>query len=233
MNQLIADEYNRYAWMIQEPQFTDEDRAFFKKVRSDMPDEVAAVSLKKLSEWLFRYYGKKVIILLDEYDTPMQEAYIHGFWDELTAYIRALFNSTFKTNPSLARAVMTGITRVSKESIFSDLNNLVVVTTTSSQYADCFGFTEEEVFTALDEQGYGERERADVKLWYDGFTFGGITDIYNPWSVIISRLVYASVCGTGMICRRCGFDYRFRERHADECADVRKSDEGKLSGRKS
>lgn len=85
MNQLIADEYNRYAWMIQEPQFTDEDRAFFKKVRSDMPDEVAAVSLKKLSEWLFRYYGKKVIILMDEYDTPMQEAYIHGFWDELTA----------------------------------------------------------------------------------------------------------------------------------------------------
>ena len=85
MNQLIADEYNRYAWMIQEPQFTDEDRAFFKKVRSDMPDEVAAVSLKKLSEWLFRYYGKKAIILLDEYDTPMQEAYIHGFWDELTA----------------------------------------------------------------------------------------------------------------------------------------------------
>lgn len=85
MNQLIADEYNRYAWMIQEPQFTDEDRAFFKKVRSDMPDEVAAVSLKKLSEWLFRCYGKKVIILLDEYDTPMQEAYIHGFWDELTA----------------------------------------------------------------------------------------------------------------------------------------------------
>ena len=222
MNQLIADEYNRYAWMIQEPQFTDEDRAFFKKVRSDMPDEVAAVSLKKMSEWLFRYYGKKVIILLDEYDTPMQEAYIHGFWDELTAYIRALFNSTFKTNPSLARAVMTGITRVSKESIFSDLNNLVVVTTTSSQYADCFGFTEEEVFTALDEQGYGEKEQTDVKLWYDGFTFGGITDIYNPWSVIISRPVYASVCGTGMICRRCGFDHRFRERHADECADVRK-----------
>ena len=184
LNQLIADEYNRYARMIQEPQFTDEDRAFFKLVRRDMPVEVAAVSLKKLSEWLLRYYGKKVIILLDEYDTPMQEAYIHGFWDELTAYIRALFNSTFKTNPSLARAVMTGITRVSNESICSDLNNLVVVTTTSTQYADCFGFTEEEVFAAMKEQGYGAREQHEVKLWYDGFTFGGITDIYNPWSVI-------------------------------------------------
>ena len=120
-----------------------------------MADEMdafeAGSSLHRLSEYLCRYYGKKVIILLDEYDTPMQEAYVYGYWDELVAFTRSLFNSAFKTNPYLERAVMTGITRVSKESIFSDLNHLKVVTTTSDEYATLFGFTEDEVFQALEE----------------------------------------------------------------------------------
>lgn len=130
-----------------------------------------------------RYYGKKVIIILDEYDTPMQEAYVSGYWQELTAFMRSLFNATFKTNPSMGRAVMTGITRVSKESMFSDLNNLTVITTTSKRYSDSFGFTEEEVFSALDSCGLSDR-KGEVKDWYDGFTFGSRTDIYNPWSII-------------------------------------------------
>ena len=95
-------------------------------------DEVDAVqSVNQLSEYLSRYYGKRAIILLDEYDTPMQEAYVDGFWEEMVSFTRSFFNSTFKTNPYLERAIMTGITRVSKESVFSDLNNLMVVTTTS------------------------------------------------------------------------------------------------------
>jgi hypothetical protein len=113
----------------------------------------------------------------------MQEAYVNGYWDELIAFLRSLFNSTFKTNPYLERAVMTGITRVSKESVFSDLNNLKVVTTTSNSYATAFGFTEEEMFAALDECGLST-EKEKVKYWYDGFTFGSHTDIYNPWSAI-------------------------------------------------
>ena len=113
----------------------------------------------------------------------MQEAYVNGYWEDLVAFTRSLFNSTFKTNPYLERAIMTGITRVSKESIFSDLNNLVVVTTTSNQYETVFGFTEEEVFNALDEQGLSDKKR-EVKKWYDGFTFGDKKDIYNPWSII-------------------------------------------------
>ena len=132
---------------------------------------------------LCRHFGKKVIILLDEYDTPMQEAYVNGYWEELVGFTRSLFNSTFKTNPYLERAIMTGITRVSKESIFSDLNNLVVVTTTSNQYETAFGFTEEEVFNALDEQELSDKKE-EVKKWYDGFTFGDKRDIYNPWSII-------------------------------------------------
>ena len=144
---------------------------------------VATFAIHKMSEFLYRYYGKKVIILLDEYDTPMQEAYVNGFWDELVAFTRSMFNSAFKTNPYLERAIMTGITRVSKESIFSDLNNLKVVTTTSDEYATAFGFTEEEVFNALDECGHGDK-KDKVKIWYDGFIFGSQKDIYNPWSIL-------------------------------------------------
>ena len=141
-----------------------------------------SAKLNELSDYLSRYYNKKVIILLDEYDTPMQEAYVYGFWKDIVSFMRSLFNATFKTNPYLERAVMTGITRVSKESIFSDLNNLKVVTTTSDEYADCFGFTEKEVFDALDEADMS-KEKTKVKEWYDGFTFGIVKDIYNPWSI--------------------------------------------------
>ena len=124
-----------------------------------------------------------MIILLDEYDTPMQEAYVNDYWNNLTDYMRSMFNATFKTNPYLERAVMTGITRISRESIFSDLNNLKVITATSDEYADCFGFTEEEVFSALKEYGLTDK-MPEVKQWYDGFTFGNVSDIYNPWSII-------------------------------------------------
>lgn len=143
----------------------------------------ASASLRALSDFLGRYYGKKTIILLDEYDTPMQEAYVNGYWREMVAFTRSLFNATFKTNPYLERAIMTGITRASKESIFSDLNNLEVVTTTSEKYSDCFGFTEEEVFAVLEEYGLSDQKQK-VKDWYDGFSFGERRDIYNPWSII-------------------------------------------------
>ncbi len=205
INGMIADLYNQYEWMLGDKKFTDADREAFKEVSKKMDDPTAALSLNRLCEWLYRYYGKKCIVLLDEYDTPMQEAYINGFWGELVAYTRALFNNTFKTNPSLERAVMTGITRISKESIFSDLNNLTVVTTTSDRYAKAFGFTEEEVFAAMDEQGIPEDEKKNVKAWYDGFTFGKVTDIYNPWSVTVYLderkfdTYWANTSGNGLV----------------------------------
>lgn len=183
LNQKITDLYSSYQWITKEEWFPEADQDYFRQVSMNMKDPVSAVSLNKLCEWLHRYYGKKCIVILDEYDTPLQEAYICGFWEELVGYTRALFNNTFKTNPSMERGIMTGITRVSKESIFSDLNNINVVTTTSSEYAMSFGFTEEEVFAAMNEQGISESEQEEVKYWYDGFTFGKVTDIYNPWSV--------------------------------------------------
>ena len=183
INRILEDLYNKNTFLLNGELLTENEKTYFRSVTSDMKEEAAAWAVHKMSDFLSRYYGKKVIILLDEYDTPMQEAYVNGFWDELASFTRSLFNSSFKTNPYLERAVMTGITRVSKESVFSDLNNLEVITTTTEKYEDAFGFTEKEVFDALDEFGMSD-EKEDVKKWYDGFTFGRVTDIYNPWSVI-------------------------------------------------
>ena len=182
----IKQEITRLYWenrnLMKEDIFGEDERELYYRTTVKMDDVTAQDSLRNLSVWMERYYGKKVIILLDEYDTPMQEAYVQGYWDEFTSFVRSLFNASFKTNPYLERAIMTGITSVSKESIFSDLNNLRVVTTTSNLYADCFGFTEEEVFAALDEYGMSDK-KDEVKQWYDGFTFGEHRDIYNPWSI--------------------------------------------------
>ena len=183
IKKIIFDIYQKYDFLKDWEGLTDKEKTAFKNIDCDMSDIVAQGAIKDLSDYLSRYYGKKVIILLDEYDTPMQEAYVNGYWEELVAFTRSLFNATFKTNPYLERAIMTGITRVSKESIFSDLNNLEVVTTLSPKYETVFGFTEEEVFNALDEQGLSDKKDV-VKMWYDGFKFGEKSDIYNPWSII-------------------------------------------------
>ena len=180
---LIQLLYRRYEFLLEGDTLSEDEKAEFQRVSTEMEDYEVSLSLQQLSCYLYRYCGKKVIILLDEYDTPMQEAYVNGYWDELSAFIRNLFNATFKGNSYLERALLTGITRISKESICSDLNNLKVVTTTSDEYADCFGFTEEEVFQALEVYGLADRKQ-DVKEWYDGFTFGNKTDIYNPWSIL-------------------------------------------------
>lgn len=160
----------------------EREREYFDAVSAKMDDDIAVMAVKSMTEFLHRYYGKKVIVLLDEYDTPLQEAYVNGYWKELVEFIRSMFNAAFKTNPSMERGLLTGITRVSKESVFSDLNNLTVVTTTSEMYRTQFGFTEEEVFRSLDLFGMSD-EKEMVKIWYDGFSFGSQKGVYNPWSI--------------------------------------------------
>ena len=201
----IASVFSSFPMLDSFDGFSKSEKAALDRVTDKMSDLDAAYSLNLLSALLAKIYGKKVLIFLDEYDTPLQEAWVYGYWDELVSFIRTMFNNTFKTNPCLDRAVMTGITRVSKESIFSDLNNLNVVTTTSDEYAIAFGFTEEEVFRAMDEQGFAESDKADVKTWYDGFTFGKTSDIYNPWSVTMyldkKKLdtYWANTSGNGLV----------------------------------
>ena len=211
---VINGAFRSHSYLLDSDVLSDAEKEIFESfdryannisVDKEIANETVYRALNNLSLFLSRYYGKKVIILLDEYDTPMQEAYVNGYWEELVAFTRSLFNSTFKTNPYLERAIMTGITTaeysavrkfakqtsngsakaetMSKESIFSDLNNLEVVTTLTPKYETAFGFTEEEVFKALDEQGLSDKKN-DVKIWYDGFRFGSKNDIYNPWSII-------------------------------------------------
>ena len=181
--ELLRNLYLDYDFLLESDKLSNTEKNFINRVLNEMSEVDATMAIHQLARFLHKYYGKKVIILLDEYDTPMQEAYVHGYWEELVFFTRSIFNSTFKTNPYLARGIMTGITRVSKESIFSDLNNLEVITVTSNKYATMFGFTEEEVFSALEEYGLGE-EKVGVKQWYDGFVFGAYSDIYNPWSIL-------------------------------------------------
>ena len=206
IKQEIVRLYRRNGYLAESDCLSEEEKREYREISVEMSDARLATSINVLCEYMSRYYGKNVIVLLDEYDTPMQEAYVRGYWDEFTSLIRSLFNAAFKTNPYLERAIMTGITRVSKESIFSDLNNLRVVTTTSDMYADCFGFTEEEVFSALDDYGMGDRKE-EVKKWYDGFTFGEKKDIYNPWSItnyLEERKLYpywASTSSNGLVNR--------------------------------
>ena len=162
----ITDIYNKYDYIMKSDLYNNNEKIQFKSVCPDMSDEIAQKAINDLSNYLSRYYGKKVIIILDEYDTPMQEAYVNGYWDELVAFTRSLFNLTFKTNPYLERGIMTGITRVSKESIFSDLNNLVVVTTTikSVEYCNKFWISlRKKYFDALDEQELCQMRKTEVK----------------------------------------------------------------------
>ena len=182
MKALIARMYEENRFLLEGNLLSENEKKMYQNVTIYMSDVEAVIAISTMCMYLERCYGKKSIILLDEYDTPMQEAYIYGYWEEFTGFMRSLFNATFKTNPYLQRAIMTGITRVSKESMFSDLNNLNVVTMTSKEYASAFGFTEEEVFMALDNYGIS-REKENVKKWYDGFVIGSVKDIYNPWSI--------------------------------------------------
>ena len=181
--QNIMKLYEKYNFLRTEGHLQQIGNQLFDSVNLNMSDATAAIAVNYMTNWLSQYYGEKVLIFLDEYDTPMQEAYVYGYWNEFTNFMRSFFNSTFKTNPSMSRAVMTGITRVSRESIFSDFNNPEVVTTTSSKYETVFGFTEKEVFSTLDQFSLSDYKE-EVKEWYDGFIFGEYGDIYNPWSIL-------------------------------------------------
>lgn len=182
ISELIAGLYEKNRYLLEDGGLSGNEVEYYKKIQPGIGGEVVSGAVHSMARFMQRYYGKEVIILLDEYDTPMQEAWLSGYWDEAVEFFCSFFSATFKTNHSLERGLITGITRIARESIFSGLNNPQVVTTTSNKYADFFGFTEQEVFKALDDAGLGA-EKQKVKKWYDGFTFGNRTDIYNPWSI--------------------------------------------------
>ncbi len=183
ITKVITDLYNKNDYLFKNKMLNEKEQKYYQKIEPGMSHELATDAIHTMAGFMQRYYDQKVIIILDEYDTPMQEAWISGYWEESVRFFSSLFNSTFKTNEYLERGLITGITRVAKESIFTGMDNLDVITTTSDKYTTAFGFTEEEVFTALDDARLG-KQKEKVKKWYDGFTFGTSTDIYNPWSIV-------------------------------------------------
>ena len=182
ITETIAGLYESNRYLLETDCLSENEKEYYKNVKIGMPGDIAVGAVHQMACFMQRYYNENVIILLDEYDTPMQEAWLSGYWNKAVSFFSSFFNATFKTNPYLERGMITGITRIAKESIFTGMNNLKVITTTSDKYATAFGFTEREVFDALDDMDFGS-EKEDVKKWYDGFTFGSHTDIYNPWSI--------------------------------------------------
>ena len=179
----IQRQYSRYEFLSDSDRLSLSNRVKFKKIITAEPDDdLFNESIKLLSECLEQYYGKKAIILIDEYDVPLENAYFCGFYDKMIGFIRSLFESALKTNDSLEFAVITGCLRISKESIFTGLNNFATNSILDEEYAEYFGFEEYEVKTLLDYYDCGEYFNS-AKEWYDGYRFGQ-TEVYNPWSVM-------------------------------------------------
>lgn len=180
----LENMYEAHRYLAESTELSAEDRERYNDLRDSFRKgntENAGIAIQALCGLLYRHHHTKPIILLDEYDTPLLEAYTDGYWDEMIATCRQLFHCTFKENSSFFRAIITGVTRIPKNSLFSDLNNLKACTVTSNDYSDCFGFTEQEVMDALKCQNIDTMK--DVKAMYDGFIIGNRKDIYNPWSI--------------------------------------------------
>ena len=184
LKRIISSEYERHSYLLDSNSLTDAQKKLFRSIQDLSADFVAyETSLKKLSEFLHLHYGEKVVVLIDEYDTPVHEAYYKKYYDLMIDFYRTFLGAGLKDNEHLEKSVITGILRISKESIFSDLNNFSVYTVLNNRFADKFGFTQEEVTAALDYYQLTDKQEG-VKTWYNGYVFGNQTDIYNPWSIL-------------------------------------------------
>ena len=177
----IWDLFRRYSAIIDFSKLTEDEQAEYKLYNRNISDKTASGALNFLSSILEKCYQEKVILLLDEYDSPLIEAYTNGYWEELITFMKKFFNSSFKTNSSMYRVLMTGINRISKQSLFSDFNNAKIYGILNNRYTTCCGFTQEEVDQALKDYNLFD-QRAAVKAHYDGFIIGSQKEIYNPWS---------------------------------------------------
>ncbi|MEM8525968.1 MAG: AAA family ATPase [Bacteroidota bacterium] len=180
----ITNIYNNFRWLLGENILEKgEVRKFNQILLGEATPALYELGIKNLTQYLYRHSGKETLVLLDEYDAAIHAGFYYGFYDEIIALMKSILGSTFKDNDALYKGVITGILRVAKESIFSDMNNPGIFTVLSNSFDDVFGFTEEEVKEMLTYFDYGE-DFAEVKAWYDGYKFGNTEDIYNPWSIV-------------------------------------------------
>lgn len=178
----ISNEFKRHKYIIESDVLKTEKEHFMKIVNNDKDMSLYITALKFLSDCLNKYYNEKVIILIDEYDVPLENAFFEGFYKEMIGFIRSLFESALKTNSSLEFSVITGCLRISKESIFTGLNNLKIISILDDRYAEHFGFTDDEVVKICKDYNM-EQKYETIKQWFNGYIFGE-TNVYNPWSVM-------------------------------------------------
>lgn len=179
IRRLICQLYGKYDFLLKSDLLNEYEKERFLSVTESSEEFLIASSLQRLSWDLLKYYGKKTIILLDSYDTPLREAFEHGYWKEMKHYLNRLLNFTFKGNSELKRGVIAGVTRMSNDDL-----NMLVVCQTSKRYETAFGFTEQEVFDAMEEIGIDPETRDNVRYWYGGYSFGEVKNIYEPWAVV-------------------------------------------------
>ena len=178
----ISNEFKRHKYIIESDVLKTEKEHFMKIVNNDKDMSLYITALKFLSDCLNKYHNEKVIILIDEYDVPLENAFFEGFYKEMIGFIRSLFESALKTNSSLEFSVITGCLRISKESIFNGLNNLKIISILDDRYAEHFGFTDDEVIKICEDYNIQQKYET-IKQWFNGYIFGE-TNVYNPWSVM-------------------------------------------------
>ena len=181
---IMMEVYYEHRYVLEKEEMSEGERKIFNRMLSAEANDIDIMnSLKILSKILYQYYNKPVILLIDEYDVPLQNAYIQGYYEEAVSFYRTFYGATFKDNPYLEKTVITGVSRVAKESIFSGANNFDVYTVLDDEFSDDFGITEEEMEKAIQDFGI-EEDRKEIKKWYDGYRIGNTEGIYNPWSIL-------------------------------------------------
>ena len=225
--EIMVQAKQSHGYLLNWEGLTQDDCEALGQVRLNMDADTCAGVPNLLCRLLERYWGVKPVVLIDEYDTPMEHAWTNGFWKKASSFMGDLMVSTFKENPSVERGLITGITRVGRESIFSDLNNLEVITTSSTKYRTYFGFTQDEVNESLAEYGL-DGDLDNVRRWYDGYFFGAEGNIYNPWSIVnflenegVLDTYWANTSSNGLI------SYVFRRGDADLKRDLEELVRGK------
>ncbi len=184
MKTAINDMYQEHRYLLESNKVFEDEKEKIKDIlwiREDV--EAIKISVRELSKYLYNQYGKKVIILIDEYDVPIQNAYINGYYDKAIKFFKGFYGTAFKDNPYMEKTVLTGVSRVSKESLFSGANNFDVFTILSDEFAEDFGITKQEMMETIKHFGIEEDEE-NLKKWYDGYRIGNSEDMFNPWSVL-------------------------------------------------
>ena len=184
MKTIMMDMFYEHRYILENQELPEGEKSIFNRIlKAEATDIDLINSLKILSKMLYIYYDKPVILLVDEYDVPLQTAYVEKYYDEAIKFLKSFYGATFKDNPYLQKTVLTGVSRIAKESIFSGMNNLNVYTIMDNEFADDFGITSKEMEKVISDFNI-EEDREEIKKWYDGYKIGNVEGIYNPWSIL-------------------------------------------------